>query len=179
MYVLNPMEKGDHDVRRKLFYLAVLGFVLIFRGTGVASNTATQTVTVQVSAINEISVSGNPGNLTVSTAMAGSQPSQVTDATTTYAVTTNQTSAKITGQITAGGAMPGNTTLYINLTAPTGGTSAGDVSLSNGSASDLVTVITKLAESGKTITYKFSATAAAGVVTSTQRTITLTLTGGT
>ena len=177
MHVLSPIEKGGYDVKRKFFCFAVLGFVLGFRGIGVASNTATQTVTVQVSAINEISVSGNPGNLTVSSATAGSEPTQVTDATTTYAVTTNQSSAKITGQITSGGAMPGNTTLKINLAAPTGGSGGTDVTLTT-SAADLVTGITQKAESGKTITYKFSATAAAGVLSSTNRTVTLTLTGG-
>ena len=179
MHVLNHMEKGGKGLKGKIVCLFLLGLILGFRGIGVAGTTATQTVTLQVSAINEISVSGNPGNLTVSTATAGSAPTDATDATTTYAVTTNQTGAKVTGQITVGGAVPTGTTLKINLVAPTGGTSAGDVTLSNGSASDLVTGITQKAESGKTITYKFSATAAAGVVSSTNRTITLTLTGGT
>ena len=67
--------------------------------------------------------------------------------------------------------------LKANLAAPTGGTSAGDVTLSN-VAADVVTAITKRAETAKTITYTLSATVAAGVVASAQKTVTLTLTDG-
>ncbi len=141
----------------------------------VAGNTATQTVTFEVQAINEISVSGNPGNLIVNSATAGSQPDAVSDNSTSYAITTNETTKKITGAIDTN--MPANTTLQINLTAPTGGTSAGNVTLTT-TAADLVTSISQVAESGLTITYTFSATVSAGVVTSTSRTVTLTLTDG-
>jgi hypothetical protein len=44
---------------------------------------------------------------------------------------------------------------------------------------DVVTGITKLAESGLSISYGLTATAAAGVVSSTTRTVTYTITGGT
>jgi len=135
----------------------------------------TQTVTYEVQAINEIAVSGDPGALIVSTATAGSEPDEVTDATTTYDITTNGTGKKITGAIDT--AMPANTTLKINLAAPTGGTSAGDVALTV-VAADLVTGITTLAETAKTITYKFSATVAAGVVASASKTVTLTIADG-
>ena len=60
---------------------------------------ATQTVTYSVSAINELSVSGNPAALAVSTATAGSEPDDATDATTTYGISTNQTGTKITAAI--------------------------------------------------------------------------------
>ena len=62
-----------------------------------------------------------------------------------------------------------------DLAAPTGGTSAGDVQLKT-TAADLVTGISTLAESNHTITYKFYAGIAAGIVASTTRTVTLTLT---
>lgn len=157
--------------------LGIMVFVLVFGamffGADVvfAGNTADQTVTYEVTAINEISVSGNPSALTVSAATAGSQPDEVTDSTTTYAITTNQ-SKKITGILNS--AMPSGVTLKINLVAPTGGTSASDVSLL-ATAADLVTGITPVAESGKTITYKLSATVAAGVVASANKTVTLTI----
>ncbi|MGB2697988.1 MAG: hypothetical protein WBD28_09060 [Candidatus Zixiibacteriota bacterium] len=120
-----------------------------------------------------MSVSGDPGNLVVNTATAGSEPTADTDNTTSWAVTTNESSKKMTGSINTD--MPANTTLEINLTAPTGGSSAGDMSLST-TAADLVTAIATVAESGLTITYTLSATIAAGIVAQAQKTVTLTLT---
>jgi len=143
--------------------------------SGFAASSTTQTVTFSVSAINEISVSGNPGALTVSSATAGSAPSSATDSSTTYAITTNETNRKITGAINS--AMPSGTTLAVQLAAPTGATGAGSVTLGT-SAADLVTGIATLNESGKTITYTFSATTAAGTVSSSTRTVTPTITAG-
>ena len=152
-----------------------LCLVLLTSSLAYAGNTAQQTVTFEVQAIDEISVSGNPAALIVSTATAGSEPDAVTNNATTYAVTTNGTNKKITGDLDV--AMPANTTLQVNLTAPTGGSSAGAVTLS-ASAADLVTGITQKAESGLTITYTLSATVSAGIVASDSRTVTLTLTAG-
>lgn len=53
-------------------------------GTAMAVSSITQSVTYLVSAINEISVSGNQGALNVTTTTAGSEPAAVSDATTTY-----------------------------------------------------------------------------------------------
>ncbi|MBM3475549.1 MAG: hypothetical protein FJX75_19970 [Armatimonadetes bacterium] len=155
--------------------LMVLGLLAVTIPAAMAANTANQTVTFQVSAINEISVSGNPGALTVSTATAGAEPDQVTDATTTYNLTTNGNNKKITGALDT--AMPSDVTLKVNLAAPTGGTSAGDVTLS-ATAQNLVTGVSKKAEGTKGITYKLSATVAAGVVSQATRTVTLTVTDG-
>lgn len=135
-----------------------------------------QTVTFEVQAINEMSVSGDPGALTINTATAGSAPTAVTDASTTYAITTNQTGTKITGAVDL--AMPNGVTLAVNLAAPTGATSAGDVVLGTVDA-DVVTGITQLNEAGKTITYTLSAAPSAGVVASTTRTVTYTVVAGT
>ncbi|MGI9141276.1 MAG: hypothetical protein ACR2GJ_09220 [Gemmatimonadaceae bacterium] len=152
---------------------------LVALGTAFASRaeaqTATQTVTFQVSAINQVAVTGSP-SLTVNTATAGSAPTAAT-ATGSWAVTTNQTGAKITGSIAS--AMPDGVTLTANLTAPAGGaTSAGAVSLGI-VATDLVTGITKLNASALALTYGLAATAAAGVVASDTRVVTFTVTGGT
>lgn len=140
-----------------------------------AASSTTQTVTYSVSAINELSVSGNPGAMTVSTSTAGSAPDAVSDATSTYAITTNESTRKITAAIDS--AMPDGVTLTVSLAAPTGGTSAGAVTLGT-VAGDAVTGITKLNESGKTITYNLSATSAAGVITSASKTVTLTIVSG-
>lgn len=155
--------------------LMTIAWLLAARA-GSAQTTATQTVTFQVTAINQISVSGNPGALTISSVTAGSAPTSVSDATTTWAVSTNQTGAKITGSIPS--AMPTGVTLSVNLGAPTGATSAG-AQLLGTSAVDLVTGITKLNETGKTVTYTLAATSAAGVIASDTRVVTFTITGGT
>jgi hypothetical protein len=159
----------------KKLVLGLFGLGLVFglSGLGMAGNTAQQTVTYQVDAINEISVSDNPGNLVINSATAGSEPNDTTDNSTTWAITTNQTARKMTGSINS--IMPANVTLEINLTAPTGGSSAGDVSLSTSDA-DLVTSIETVAESDLTITYTLSATVAAGEVAQAQKIVTLTLT---
>jgi hypothetical protein len=160
-------------MKKLVFGLFGLGLVFGLSGLALAGNTAQQTVTYQVDAINEISVSGNPGDLVVNSATAGSEPNEDTDNSTNWAITTNQTARKITGSINT--AMPTNVTLEINLTAPTGGVSENDVSLSATDA-DLVTSIETVAESGLTITYTLSATVAAGVVPQAQKTVTITLT---
>jgi hypothetical protein len=160
-------------MKKLVFGLLGLGLVFGFCSLTLAGNTAQQTVTYQVDAINEISVNTNPGNLVVNSATAGSEPNEDTDNTTTWAITTNQTTRKITGAIDSN--MPANVTLEINLIAPTGGVSAGDVSLST-AAANLVNSIETVAESNLTITYTLSATVVAGVVAQAQKIVTLTLT---
>ena len=139
-----------------------------------SAQTATQVVTFQVDAVNQIAFSGSP-SLVINTATAGNNPQSAT-AGATWAVTTNQTGAKITASI--GSNMPAGLTLSVNISAPAGGSSAGLQSLST-VAVDCVTSITKLAQSGISLTYQLDATAAAGTFTSSTRTVTYTITGGT
>jgi len=162
-------------MRKLIVILMAVGIFLGLSGTALAGNTAEQTVTYEVTAINELSTSGNPGALIVNSATAGSQPNEVKDTSTTYAITTNckKNAKKITAAIDS--AMPKKTTLKITLAAPTGGTTKGQKTLST-SAVNVVTGIDAVASSGHQITYDFSATAAAGVVASNTRTVTLTLT---
>ena len=138
-----------------------------------SAQTATQSVAFQIDAINQISLSGSP-SLVISTATAGSGPTQAS-ASASWAVTTNQTGAKITASINS--AMPSGLTLQANMSAPSGGSSAGAQTLGT-TAVDVVTGITKLAQSGIAVGYTLDATAAAGVVSSTSRTVTYTITGG-
>ena len=154
--------------------VAALALVL-FAIPAAQAQTATQTVTFAVNAINQIAFTGAP-SLTITTAVAGSAPTSVTDATSSWAVTTNQTGAKITASIASN--MPAGLTLSASLGAPTGGTSAGFQSLST-VAVDVVTVITKLAQGSLGVSYKLDATAAAGVVASATKVVTYTITGGT
>jgi hypothetical protein len=139
-----------------------------------AAQTATQTVTFQVDAINQIAFAGSP-SLVIATATAGSPPNSAVNATATWAVTTNQSSAKVTGSIAS--AMPAGLTLSANLSAPAGGTSIGLQALGT-VAVDLVTGITQVAQGALGVTYQLDATVGAGVVASTTRTVTYTITGG-
>lgn len=151
--------------------------VVLVAGAAVSATaqSSTQTVSFSISAINQIAFVGAP-SLTVSTAVPGAPPSSVTNATATWAVTTNQSGAKITASIPA--IMPAGLTLSSSLAPPLGAASAGFLSLGT-VAVDLVTGITKVAQGLLTVTYKLDATPAAGVVTSNTRIVTYTITGGT
>lgn len=152
----------------------ISAMALMVSATSVASaQTANQVVTFQVDAINQIAFSGSP-SLTINTATAGSNPTAAT-AAASWAVTTNQTGAKLTASI--GSNMGAGLTLSVDLSAPAGGSSAGVQALST-TAVDLVTGITKLAQGALGVTYSLDATAAAGVVASSSRTVTYTITGG-
>lgn len=148
---------------------------LVATPTAQGQFTASQAITFSISAINQIAFVGSP-TLVIVTAAAGAAPSSVTNATATWAVTTNQSGAKITASIPT--VMPAGVTLSSSLTAPTGATSAGFKTLTT-VAVDLVTGITKIAQGAMLVTYRLAATPAAGVVVSQSRTVTYTITGGT
>lgn len=158
------------DLRREITALALI----VAASLPARAQTATQTLSFQVDAINQIAFSGSP-SLVVSTATAGNEPGNAT-AAATWAVTTNQSNAKITASINA--ALPSNVTLTVDLASPAGATTAGAQALGT-TAVDLVTGLTRVAQGGLAVTYTLSATAAAGVVASTTRTVTYTITGGT
>jgi hypothetical protein len=130
-------------------------------------------VSYEVSAVNEISVSGSP-SLVISAATAGSGLTSAS-ASGTYAITTNETDRKITAEIDSD--MPSGVTLSVSLAAPSGATSAGAVTLSS-TAVDVVTGVSTVNQSGLNITYGLSATVSAGVVSAGNRTVTYTITAG-
>jgi hypothetical protein len=154
--------------------LAAVAAMTFAGSANLFAQTATQTVTFQVDAINQISVSGSP-TLAINAAVAGGAPTSVATTGATWAVTTNQSNAKITASIAS--AMPTGLTLSANASAPSGATSAGAKALGT-TAVDLVTGITKINASGLALQYTLDATAAAGVVSSTTRVVTYTITGG-
>jgi len=158
----------------KLSSMLISGMFVAIAATSAAAQTATQTVTFQVDAVNQVGVTGSP-TMAITAAVAGNAPTSVTSAGNTWAVTTNQSTAKITASI--GSNMPAGVTLSCNLGAPAGATSAGLKSLST-VAVDVVTGITKLNASGLGLSYQLDATSAAGVITSTTRVVTYTITGG-
>jgi len=157
---------------KKLLGIFVISLFIFVASQAMAGNQAQQTINFQINGINEISVSGNPGTLVINSATAGQDPDPAEDTSTTYNVTTNEENKKIVGKIDS--AMPQYTKLEVQLAAPTGGSSVGYVELGE-SDKNLVTGISKLSESGKQISYKFSAQAEAGTL-SGSRTVTFTLT---
>ncbi len=155
--------------------LLSLGALVALVAVNTASaQTATQTVTFQVTAINQIAVTGAP-SLVINAAAAGSAPTSVTASGNTWSVTTNQSTAMITASIPS--AMPAGLTLSANLTAPAGATSTGLTALGT-VAVNVVTGITKLNAAALGLSYQLDATAAAGVVGSATRVVTYTITGG-
>lgn len=163
-------------MKKSIVFTFVVGCALAIQPA--SGQTATQSVNLTVSTVYKISTSGNPSALTVTTGTAGTDAlTSVSDNSTTYSITQNfGNTVKITANLDA--ALQAGYTLNINL-ASTKGTSAGTVDISNatsGSALSVVTGINRGADAGQPITYTFSALASAGMLTSTTRTVTLTLT---
>jgi hypothetical protein len=112
--------------------------------------------------------------MTITMAIAGSQPTPVGVAST-YLVQVKNTAGvkKITAALDA--SMPANTTLTMTMAAPPGATSAGPVVMSTTTTDMVVGLAGINPASTHAITYTFRSTVAAGVLTSQSRTITFTL----
>lgn len=159
-------------MKRLKFLLPATVLVFVLNGVVMGADVGTHVMTFDFQAINEIAITGTP-SLTVASATAGSQPQEVTESSSTYAITTNGTNKRITASI--GTAMPANVTLKVNVAAPSAsGTSQGDVTLTT-SASNVVAGISNVADSSSIITYKLSATVQAGVLSTDTRPATLTI----
>lgn len=132
-----------------------------------AQSSASHDVTIAVSAIDEISVSGNVtltiNDITLSQSAAAS-----------YSVTTNGVNRKIIAALNTD--FSPTLSLDVTVAAPTAaGASAGTVTLS-ASAQDVVTGISAAAESGLTIDYTATADPSTPASTSETRTVTYTIT---
>lgn len=128
---------------------------------------ASQTVTLNVQAVDDITISGN-FTITVSTIGL-----QAANTTASYTVSTNSTAARtITGEIDA---LPTGVTLNISLADPDGGGAAvsSAVNLSS-TPQNLVTGLASTTSGSKTITYTVTTTAATPAA-STGVLVTLTL----
>jgi len=123
----------------------------------------------------KVTVSGNPSLLRISNAVAGFDPTSVSTSATTYSVTTPgrpDRTYTITMQLNAN--MPGGVTLTATLAAPPGATSLGAVALEV-TARNVVAGIKKHTSATQSITYALAATAAAGIIPNSSRTVTLTV----
>jgi len=153
---------------------AVSGWVLAtFIGGSLevmAGSTADQTVQLTVDALHQITVSG-PASLHITTVVAGQAPTPATDAATTYSITSNDGIKKITAKINM--AMPQGMVLSATAVAPAGGESRGKQCLSSEPV-DLMDNVLKVSET-QGLTYELTATAAAGKLSATTRTVTFTI----
>jgi hypothetical protein len=158
-------------MNKYLNLLILLCLIVLFDGNAYGGQTGTAVAAFYFQEINEIAISGSP-TLTINSAVPGHEPQPVLDTSSSYAITTNGTNKKLTASIDR--QMPANTTLEIQCATPGVGASKGFVALSTVSA-DVVNGISHIAATNKVITYRFSATTAAGIITSSC-TVTLTLT---
>jgi len=154
---------------KKLTMVLAIGLVSILLVSFASAQTATQTFNLAVSSIYKIATSGNPGNMTINDAVPGSEPTPVSDATTTYGITHNDADgAKITASLAP--ALAAGYTLTVAL--------AGNPAVNISTATqDAVANVARGASVGNTIAYNFSATAAAGALASTGETVTFTVVG--
>jgi len=122
-------------------------------------------------------VSGDPGVMSIqSTPNAGTAPTSVSDATTTYRLTSAQNGGKMIAQLNA--PMPAGVTLTIVVSPPPGAQSTGSVNLDTTPRDVAVGFVNFSGNATKSITYTLTATAAAGVVPLQSRTVTLTIITG-
>ena len=136
----------------------VLTLALCFAMAGIsAAQSSNQSVTINVNEVNALSTSGAV-ILTITSATAGDDLDDATDASTTYSITSNGVNKKITGALNT--EYTDGIELFVDLDAPATATSAGEQTLkgSVGNAVDLVTGVSHLKGSTLTINYRASAT---------------------
>ena len=156
-------------VRRFALVAALLALPIVDAG----AQTATQTVAFDVESVNALSTSGNPGTLTLNSATAGSGITAATDATTTYSLTTNAATWKITAILDAN--MPADLQLTVAMEAP-GASATSSATILSATGADVVTGGTgSLNASGKTITYTLSAPTGIAAQQTDSRVVTFTL----
>ena len=166
-------------MKKMKFHGLAAGLILL---AGLATTAKAQSdnhlVNVEVQAINEIAIAADV-TLQITTATAGSDPTDATD-NTSYAITTNDAggTTKITASTSVDpatlGTGSGGVDIQVNATAPTGGAGAGNVSLGT-TAVDVVTSIDPVSEGTLTLAYTLSATAETGQLASTAVTVTYTI----
>ncbi len=163
-------------IKKVVFTLAAAAVCFIL-GTGTASAqpvTDTAEVTYEVESITQLNLSG-AANVKIVAGIAGQGLPSVTDSIgVTYDITNNagDGSKRLVGRINT--AMPANTVLSVNVTAPSGAVSAGFVALT-ATDQDLVTGIDNVNQAGVAMSFKLDATVAAGVIASATKTFTMTI----
>jgi hypothetical protein len=123
-----------------------------------------------------VAVSGDPAVLTVGTATAGREPDPARDAATTYTVTTTAANQKLVARLEA--PLPAGVSLTIQLAAPSGATSRGQVALTTSDQEVVGPIPAPGSYAGLAIVYTHVATVSAGPLQPTARVVILTVTTG-
>lgn len=154
-----------------------------WRSAGALATRATQPVLLllalaRVGGAQSLTMSGNPAKLTIAAAtFAGGAPASVSVAGTTYTVGPNVTAGnKITAQLNQ--AMPTGVVLEAQLGAQAGATSAGWVTLVTTARNVVTNLPTNIGGTAQSISYRLSATSAAGKVVTSSRVVTYTIVAG-
>ena len=151
---------------RILLAAVTLGLITV-ANTATAQSTASHDVTIAVTAIDEIVVSGNV-TLTINSITLSES------ASANYGITTNGVARKIVASLDSD--YSPTLALDVSVSAPTAaGTSTGAITLSS-AAQDVVTGISAVAESGLAIDYTATALPSTPASTSETRTVTYTIT---
>lgn len=160
-------------MKRFVLFAAVLAMVSLLASLSLAQTraSATQQVTLGVNPIYRLVVAGNP-TLTITDGTAGGGLTSVTEGTSTYSVTMNQTVQHLTVQLSA--VLPSGVDLLINVPSNRGDTQ-GTVSIRDANAHAVVTDLSRGADNGQPITYTLTATTAADPLAPTAYTVTWTL----
>ncbi len=153
--------------------LTMVFFVASTWSLATANGNTSQTVTFSIQAVNEIALAGDLNITHEKTVTVHSQTVKIIDATSTYRITTNEEHKKITGVLNT--VLPKDSDLLISLEAPSGALSAGGVFLKS-TPVDLVTGVSKVAESQKTIRYTYTTPVNVRMTAPLSQMITLTIT---
>lgn len=151
--------------------IALMSFAIV---QSASAQTATQSVSLTVSKVYRIAISGGALSMTISTGTAGTDALTAATASSTYAITQNSLlSPKITAHMDAAMAKG---KLFIQLAAGLG-SSPGSVEITNATSGGAVNVVTAMsagAMTGQSIGYTFQANASEGTFTD-NKTVTLTV----
>lgn len=165
-------------MKRLMIVLLVAALCFGLVGVAMAGNSANHQVTVTVSSINEVSVSGGDLTLTIVSASPGSDPTSVTDSTTCdLSWTTTDSGKKITVQTSLASPLYSTLTVEaktISYTSGSGAVAQSAVTLSGASAQDLITSVATQAATCD-LAYIASTTADKGTGTDTHTTVTYTI----
>jgi hypothetical protein len=118
--------------------------------------------------------SGSGGTFTIASAVAGTDPTAVSNGAGNFTTTTKSKDGVLRIRAQLDQPMPPNTTLSLTLTYPTG-TNQGAKVLSITPVDMIVSIPAFQGNRTGTVSYSFSATASAGVIAPFQRTVTLTI----
>jgi len=155
--------------------LAVLSVLLVsgslFLAPVLAQTSASHTVTMGISPISVIAVSGDPIPLIIQRGTPF-DTDEVIDATTFYNLTTNMPDVIISARLDS--PMPGGTRLFLAAESALGN-GAGETRLSM-SSRNLVTSIDRGLENGRMLQYRFDTSRSTGAVPLQSRRVTISIT---